>query len=203
MVKRSAVSMTGYAARTGAGLGHDWTWDIRSVNGKGLDLRLRVPDWIEGLEPAARTRIAAVTQRGNVTLSLKLARTEGSATLRVNRDVLAATLAAMRSVELAAEEAGVSLAAASAAEVLSLRGVVDQGSDETDLPALLALLLTDLDLLLHDFARMRMAEGAALAAVIAGQIAQIAALTEAAAGAAAARRPALDRQLNENLARVM
>ena len=48
------VSMTGFAARRGQGAGHSWAWDIRSVNGKGLDLRLRVPDWIDGLEQALR-----------------------------------------------------------------------------------------------------------------------------------------------------
>jgi hypothetical protein len=48
------ISMTGFAARRGAGLGYAWVWDLRSVNGKGLDLRLRVPDWIDGLEAAVR-----------------------------------------------------------------------------------------------------------------------------------------------------
>ncbi|MFZ1479947.1 MAG: YicC/YloC family endoribonuclease, partial [Paracoccaceae bacterium] len=48
------ISMTGFAARRGEGAGFGWTWDIRSVNGKGLDLRLRVPDWIDGLEMALR-----------------------------------------------------------------------------------------------------------------------------------------------------
>ena len=48
------VSMTGFAARRGAGAGYGWLWDIRSVNGKGLDLRLRVPDWVDGLEVALR-----------------------------------------------------------------------------------------------------------------------------------------------------
>lgn len=53
------ISMTGFAARKGQGAGHGWTWDIRSVNGKGLDLRLRVPDWIDGLEAALRGRCRA------------------------------------------------------------------------------------------------------------------------------------------------
>ncbi len=48
------ISMTGFASRKGQGAGHAWMWDIRSVNGKGLDLRLRVPDWIDGLELALR-----------------------------------------------------------------------------------------------------------------------------------------------------
>ena len=46
--------MTGFSALRGTSDGFSWAWDIRSVNAKGLDLRLRVPDWIEGLEVALR-----------------------------------------------------------------------------------------------------------------------------------------------------
>ena len=64
------ISMTGFAAAKGQGAGHSWSWDIRSVNGKGLDLRLRVPEWIDGLELALRGEIAKALGRGNVSLSL-------------------------------------------------------------------------------------------------------------------------------------
>ena len=74
------VSMTGFAARRGSGAGHGWTWDIRSVNGKGLELRLRVPDWIDGLEVALRAELQKAMGRGNVSLSLKLAREDGAGT---------------------------------------------------------------------------------------------------------------------------
>ena len=77
MVKHGIRSMTGFAARRGAAEGYDWLWDIRSVNGKGLDLRLRLPDGVEGLEQAARARVSAGLGRGNVTLSLKLDRAAG------------------------------------------------------------------------------------------------------------------------------
>ena len=66
------ISMTGFAAAKGQGAGHGWAWDIRSVNGKGLDLRLRVPDWIDGLEAALRSELGRALQRGNVSLSLKV-----------------------------------------------------------------------------------------------------------------------------------
>ena len=88
------VSMTGFSARRGQGAGHSWAWDIRSVNGKGLDLRLRVPDWIDGLEQALRVEMAKAMGRGNVSLSLKVARdgmSEGAEGLRVNPPALAKT----------------------------------------------------------------------------------------------------------------
>ena len=47
-------SMTGFASASGASGPHSWGWELRSVNGKGLDLRLRVPDWIDGLEAGLR-----------------------------------------------------------------------------------------------------------------------------------------------------
>ena len=58
------LSMTGFAARKGQGAGHTWAWDLRSVNGKGLDLRLRLPDWVDGLELALRGELAKVLGRG-------------------------------------------------------------------------------------------------------------------------------------------
>ena len=67
-------SMTGFAAAKGAGEGYTWAWDIRSVNARGLDVRMRLPDWIEGLETPVKTAVAGVAARGNVTVNLKLSR---------------------------------------------------------------------------------------------------------------------------------
>ena len=103
------VSMTGFASARGQGLGCNWTWEIRSVNGKGLDLRLRLPDWIEGLEPLVRAETARRIQRGNVSLTLRVNRDAGAEPLRVNRGVLAAVLAGMEEVTRAAAERGLEI----------------------------------------------------------------------------------------------
>ncbi|MBL9055915.1 MAG: YicC family protein [Rhodobacteraceae bacterium] len=200
------ISMTGFAARKGQGAGHSWAWDIRSVNGKGLDLRLRVPDWIDGLELALRGELGRALQRGNVSLTLKVARDgagEGAEGLRVNVPVLASVLAALAEVEAAAMAAGVTLAQATAADVLAVRGVLDSAATETDTAPLRAAILADLPPLLADFAAMRATEGAALNAVIAGQLDQIADLTAQAATEAAARRETASATLREALARVL
>ncbi|WP_413864271.1 YicC/YloC family endoribonuclease, partial [Albidovulum sp.] len=120
MVNASLVSMTGFAARRGQAPGHDWTWEIRSVNGKGLDLRLKLPDWIDGLEPAVRAAVAKVAQRGNVPLGLRVARGEGGEALRINAAGLDGVLAALVAVRARAEAAGLPLAEPSAAEILAL-----------------------------------------------------------------------------------
>lgn len=203
MVNASLVSMTGFAARRGHAPGHDWGWEIRSVNGKGLDLRLKLPDWIDGLEPAVRAAVARVAQRGNVTLGLRVVRNEGGEALRINAAGLDGVLAALAAVLARAEAAGLPLAEPTAAEILSLRGVADPGGEAEDTGPLLAALLADLDALLVDFAAMRAAEGRALSGVIARQIDRIEALAADASNAAEARRPEAARALGEALARVM
>ncbi len=199
------ISMTGFAARKGQGAGHGWTWDIRSVNGKGLDLRLKVPDWIDGLEVALRVELGRALHRGNVSLSLKVNRdgAEGAEALRVNTGGLHAVLAALSVVEDAAMARGVTLAQATAADVLAMRGVIDQGSSDIDTAALRAALLADLPALLADFRQMRAAEGAALNRVIAGQLDMIAALTSDASREAEARRDSAATVLRQALARVL
>ncbi|MEO1949743.1 YicC/YloC family endoribonuclease, partial [Thioclava sp.] len=137
----ATVSMTGFAAGQGSGAGHDWSWDLRSVNGKGFDLRLRLPD-IEGLEPALRKAVGERVARGNVTLNLKLTQAAGSAAMRIEPDVLNAALAAVDKVERAAERKGVALAPLKPSDLMAMRGVVDHsGGTIEDPAALLAALL--------------------------------------------------------------
>lgn len=197
------VSMTGFAARRGAGAGHGWLWDIRSVNGKGLDLRLRVPDWIDGLEVALRAELQKALGRGNVSLTLRVAREAGVAEVaRLNRPVLAGILQALSEVEGAAMAAGVTLAQATAADVLSMRGVLEQGAVDEDTGPLRAAILADLTGLLADFHAMREGEGAALNTVIGNQIDQIAAIVTEARVRAEARRDRAAAFLRDGIARL-
>jgi uncharacterized protein (TIGR00255 family) len=200
------ISMTGFAAMKGQGAGHSWAWDVRSVNGKGLDLRLRVPDWIDGLELTLRAELARALQRGNVSLTLKVVRdgqSDGADMLRVNPPSLAAVLMALSTVENAAMAAGVTLAQATAADVLAVRGVLDTSTADIDTAPLRAAILGDLPGLLADFATMRAAEGAALNGVIAAQLARIATLTTAATAEAEARRANAHTTLREAIARIL
>jgi uncharacterized protein (TIGR00255 family) len=198
------VSMTGFAVRKGQGAGAAWQWEVRSVNGKGLDLRLRLPEWIDGLEPLVRAELARRVQRGNVSLTLKLVRDTGADALRVNRAVLASVLSGLAEVTEAAAMRGLVLDAPSAAEVLGLRGVLDQAvADEDDTEPLRSALMTDLLPLLDAFAAARSAEGAALAGILSAQIDLIAALTADAAAEAALRREAMGQSLRDAVTRVL
>jgi uncharacterized protein (TIGR00255 family) len=197
--------MTGFAARKGQGAGHGWTWDLRSVNGKGLDLRLRLPDWIDGLELAVRAELQKALTRGNVSLTLKVAQDGGdeAPAFRLNPHQLSAALAALAEVEEAAMSAGLTLRQPTAADVLTLRGVLDQTQQDQDTAPLRAAILADLPALLADFAAMRAGEGDALSAVLTAQLDRIAALTVAAQREAAARTATQAETLRDSIARLL
>ncbi len=203
MVNSSPRSMTGFATRPGGGFGQAWVWEARSVNGKGLDVRVKLPDGIDGLDQAVRTEVARRFTRGNVSINLKLDRAEGEAGSRLDPAGLARALAALRQIEAAAQAAGVTLRASSAAEILALRGVTEAAGQEADAGALRAALLADLHHLLTALAAARAEEGASLGAILAAQVERIGDLAEAAGVAARDRAPEQAQALSRALGKVM
>ena len=203
MVKGGTLSMTGFATARGRGAGYAWVWDLRSVNGKGLDLRLRLPDWIDGLEAAVRTALSQSVGRGNVSLSLRVQRDSGEDGVQINAGGLQSALAALRAADAAARAAGLSLAPVTAADILQVKGVLDSGGDGDQSGLLLRALSADLAPLIADFTAMRRAEGGALAGVVRDQIDQIQTLTLAARHCAEARRPLAEATFRANLARIL
>ncbi len=197
-------SMTGFAAHSSALAPHSWTWELRAVNGKGLDLRVRVPEWIPSLEIGLRRALSAQVARGNVTLGLRILREEGGGeALAVNPAQLAGMLDALGVIEAAAMEAGISLAPSKATDIVTLRGVLEQAATQDDNTALAAVLLAEFEEVLTAFNAMRTQEGAALEAVLRDQLSQIEELTEEAAVLARARLPQMRETLARNLARVL
>jgi len=196
-------SMTAFAAAKGEFEGQSWAWELRSVNGKGLDLRLRVPDWIEGLEAGLRARLSKAMARGNVSLSLRVQSDDRGGALSVNEALLEDVLAAMAGIEARAMDRGLSLAPANAADIVGLRGVLETGTSAQDTGALGRALLADLEAVLESFLDMRRAEGAALAQVLGAQLDEIETLTKEAAEVAETRRDDLSQSFRAALARVM
>ncbi len=196
-------SMTGFTAGKGSFVNYSWGWELRSVNAKGRDLRLRVPDWIEGLEVALRAPLAAGVGRGNVNLTLRVQHDSESGTLAVNRAQLDSVLQAMAEVEVVAMDKGVSLAPANSSDVLALRGVLETVSVEQDTAPVRAAIVEDFAPVVADFLTMRAKEGAALFEVLSAQIDEIAGLTEKAGVAAAARKDAVADNLRAGLAKVL
>lgn len=199
-------SMTGFAALSGeipAGSGMlGCQWEMRAVNGRGLDLRFRLPEGLDGLEAELRKRLAARIARGNVSVSLKLARADAAAGMRLNTAVLEAMLGMLAEAEARAEARGMTLAAMTAADLLALRGVLDTGPEATDSAPMVAALIGQIDPLIDAFDASRQHEGAAMLAVLRAQLAQITDLQSAAREAAEARRMDQAETLRAALARL-
>ena len=197
------TSMTGFAALRGDAEGHDFAWEIRSVNGRGLDLRLRLPDWVEGLEPEIRSRLSGRLHRGNVTVGLKLHRADGDAGTALPEARLAELIAAVGRVEGMARDAGIATTPPTALDLLQRAASGSDRADDETVVRLRTALLAAFDRLLDDFAAMRDDEGAALAAVLSGQLDRIATLVAAAGEAAAARMSRTGEALRRNVARLL
>ncbi|WP_424833650.1 YicC/YloC family endoribonuclease [Ruegeria sp.] len=195
--------MTGFASGKGAFGPHSWGWELRSVNGKGLDMRLRLPDWLTGLEAALRAEMSKAIGRGNVTLSLRISREETSSELRLNESAMEAALAALAQTESMASAQGIVLTPSRASDLLALKGMMETGTDDDDPAPLVAQLRKEFSGLLTDFLAMRQTEGEALAEVLNAQLDQIARLTEQAAGLAEQRRDEMAQTFKSNLARVL
>jgi len=203
MTENTTYSMTGFAAKSGALGPHIWGWELRAVNGKGLDLRIRVPDWIPGLEAGLRKALSGGVARGNVTLGLRVVREEGGGGLAVNDAQLATVLEALGQIETAAMDAGVSLAPSKATDIVTMRGVLEQAVVEDDNEALAAALLAEFPNVLSAFNEMRATEGAALARVMQNQLTQISDLTTQAAALVKEREGEAAAALQRNLEQVM
>jgi uncharacterized protein (TIGR00255 family) len=196
-------SMTGFASGQGASDLFQWVWDIRSVNSKGLDVRLRVPDWISGLEAELKPLITKSINRGSVSLSLRVTREQGASKVSVNSTVLSDTLLAIADVERIAMEQGLNLTPATAADILNVRGVMDQGSDDGDTGALKSALVADFRPILQDFLKMRSQEGQSLDDILSNQMNVIENLVSDADGVLAQRREDFNATYRASLQRVL
>ena len=182
-------SMTAFASRTGTLNGTNWIWEMRGVNARGLDARLRLPDGIDGLEQCVRDGIKKALTRGNVTVSLKLSKEEASTALAIDEAQLDRVLNALDQIQDRAFTLGVTLGQPTAADVLNQRGVVVQSNASDTNAALTEALKSDIPKFIAEFIQMRAAEGEALEKILIAQLDEIEALTNQAVAAAEARKP--------------
>ncbi len=197
----SLCSMTGFARVDGAGEGYRWTWEVRSVNGKGLDIRVRVPAGFDHVEPVARERIAARLARGNVQAGLAAQHEAGATSVRINEAVLADVIAAM-------ERVGQKVAAAPPTldGILAIRGVVeaaDNDPDEATRTALAGHMIADLDRAVDALVAMRTREGGAIATVLATRLDEMERLTGAAEASPARSPETIRNRLAEQVAALL
>lgn len=195
-------SMTAFATRSGQHGPRAAVWEMRGVNGKGLDLRLRLPDGVEGLETRLRSAAAKRLARGNVTVVLRFHDIAEAGGLSLDGGALDVALAALAETERRADAAGLTLAPSTAAQVLALRGLLETGGAPVAAAADGPALEAEFDALLGDFVAMRAAEGAALDRVIADQLDRIAALVTQAEDTLGARAGGIAEAHHTALARI-
>ncbi|WP_424967401.1 YicC/YloC family endoribonuclease [Dinoroseobacter sp. S375] len=196
-------SMTGFAAREGGLDDWVWTWDLKSVNGRGLDLKIRVPDWVPGLDQILRKTIATEVTRGSVTVALRLSRRQ-EAHQPINEAALAAVLSTIGAVTRRAAEENVSLPAPNALEILNFRGVSEAAQPDGDeMAALREALIADFDLAFPEFIAARQREGASTAAALRATLDALDAMTHEARALLPARADRQAAQLQKSLQSVL
>jgi len=177
-IPMTVSSMTGFARAQGAQDAWRWTVEIKCVNAKGLDLRLRVPPAFERIETEGRARLGKALARGTVFATISAAREGSSVTARVDKILLGEVAAAARA---AAEQFG--LAPPTLDGLLAVRGVVEAveaDDDEATKAAVAASMLASLDEAIAGVLAARRAEGEALRKVLVERLDAIARLTRAA-----------------------
>jgi uncharacterized protein (TIGR00255 family) len=167
-------SMTGFSRAEGVTGAALWAWEIKSVNSKGLDVKLRLPPSLDAAEPAIRQKVSAAVARGSVFASLAVKRETGAVEVRINEAVLAQVAEAAR---LIAER--IDARAPAIDGLLAIKGVIDvveAEESEEEKARLVADVLAGLDTALARLLDMRKSEGAALGAVLTDRLDEIAAL---------------------------
>ena len=184
------ASMTGFARSAGASGSMSWAWELRSVNGRGLDVRLRLPNGLDALEAGLREAAGKVLKRGNVTANLTVARQEAP---KLTPDPAALEQVLALALDLAKRIPGGEPPRAEA--LLALPGVLRPAAaveDESAVEAQAAAVRAGFAEALAGLVESRNAEGARLGVILTGQIDEIAALrtqaAEEAAGQPAAQR---------------
>lgn len=192
------ASMTGFARAEGAHGSLRWVWEIKTVNGRGLDVRLRTPSGFDAVEAEARTRISARLVRGNCNATLSLTREASSAEIRVNEALLQSLVASLEPIRLRAGAAPLQIE-----NLLSVRGVVETVEAE-EAPegraAQEAVILAGLDEALDALVAARIAEGSALEQVLRGRLDEIHVFTNAIDNAPERRPDAIRQRLADQVA---
>ncbi|MGH6794159.1 MAG: YicC/YloC family endoribonuclease [Methylocella sp.] len=192
------ASMTGFARAAGSAGPWHLAWELKSVNAKGLDARLRLAPPFDAIEPAARARLAQKLKRGTIHAALAAQRDAANPEVRINQELLRELIAAIAKISLPEM-----IAPATLDGLLGVRGVVeifDAAGDEAEILRTRESALGLLDAALDSLVAMRRSEGRALAPVLSARLDKIAALTQAADQSPARKPEAIQSRLAQSLA---
>lgn len=190
--------MTGFARADGQAGDYSWTWEVKSVNGRNLDIRCRIPPGFEAIEQLARRRAAEYLRRGSLSMNLQVNRSGAQATYRVNHALLGQLASIVEEAKSTVDADPPRIDG-----LLALRGVIEieePEESEAERAARDTAIMDGLAEALKRLAEARAEEGARLRAILTDQLDQIGTLTEKAAKTAAMQPEALKQRLTEMLA---
>ena len=194
-------SMTGFARSHGASGPYTFEWELKSVNAKGFDLRMRLPPGWDELEALAKKRAGEVLSRGTVYANLNVKRTNAVSTIRINEDVLASI------VKVAGVLAGkIDAVAPSIDGLLSIKGVievVEPESNEVEDKAAKAAAGVAFEQALTDLLEMRRREGVTLGQILSQRMDEIERLAKRAEAAPGRKPEAIKARLAEQIAALL
>lgn len=195
------TSMTGFAAVPGKWGALSWVWEIKSVNGKSLDVRLRLPPGFEALESPLRELARQSLRRGSVQATLQLASGNAASSIKVNEVALEAALTLAEGLR-----SRLNAPAPTVEGILALPGIIVTGADALgpeEVEARNTAVAKSFQEALGQLSSARAQEGAQLAAIFATQLDRIRELTEAARLCPARTPEAQRRRLEEMLSRIL
>ena len=190
--------MTGFARTSGHRPPWGWAWELKAVNAKGLDVRLRLPPGFDRIEAEARAKLTGGLARGTIYATLTAVREAISPQVRINTDILGSLVEAVANLP-----DNPNMRLASLDGLLAIRGVIevtDAADDEGILAEAAAAALLGLEAALKDLVQARRAEGAALQAVLTERAERIAALTQAAEDCPGRKVEAVKARLAQSIA---
>lgn len=194
-------SMTGFARSHGSSGPYTFEWELKSVNAKGFDLRMRLPPGWDDLEAFAKKRAAEVLSRGTVYANLNVKRAGAVSTVRINEEVLASI------VKVAGELAGrIDAVAPSIDGLLSIKGVIEVAepeSNEAEDEAAKAAAAGAFDQALLDLVEMRQREGVTLGQILSQRMEEIERLARKAEAAPGRKPDAIKARLAEQIAALL
>jgi uncharacterized protein (TIGR00255 family) len=194
-------SMTGFARGHGVSGSYAWAWEVKSVNGKGLDLRLRFPPGWDAIEVAVRAQAAERLARGSIQANLTVERSGAVPVVRINAAVLDAVLTTLKQLAPRIEASPPSLDG-----LLALKGVMEVGDAEEreeERRSAEAAVTAGFAEVLGALAEMRQREGAALGRVLAARLGEISALALRGEATPGRRPEAIRARLAEQVATLL
>ncbi len=194
-------SMTGFARSHGTSGPYSFEWELKSVNAKGLDFRMRLPPGWDEVEPVARKRATEVLSRGTVYANLSVKRTGAASSVRINEDVLASILSVASDLS---KKTGA--APPSVDGLLAVKGVIEIAepeSDEVELTTAKAAIAAGFEQALKSLVDMRRREGASLKDILSQRIDEIERLAGKAEAAPGRKPEAIRARLAEQIATLL